>query len=74
MADDHRKPAQRVELSVELDAPLEAVWKALTDGEELSLWFPLPARVTPGAGGSVWMSWGPLWEGEAKIEIREPNR
>ncbi|MGH9804259.1 MAG: SRPBCC family protein, partial [Candidatus Acidiferrales bacterium] len=71
---EERKPARRVEASIEIDAPLDAVWKALTDGEELARWFPLAARVTPGPGGSIWMSWGSPWEGEAKIEIWEPER
>jgi hypothetical protein len=29
-----------------------------TDGEELKRWFPLDARVTPGEGGKIWVSWG----------------
>ena len=33
MADESKKPARKVEVSIELDAPLEAVWKALTDLE-----------------------------------------
>lgn len=74
MTEPKGKPARKVELTVEINAPVEAVWKALADGEELTRWFPLDARVTPGAGGSVWMSWGAPWEGEAKIEIWEPNR
>jgi len=68
------KPARTVEISIEIDAPLEAVWKALSEAEELTRWFPLEARVTPGAGGSVWLSWGAPWEGEAKIEVWEPYR
>lgn len=68
-----KKPARTVEFSVEVNAPVEAVWKALSDGDELARWFPLEARVTPGVGGSVWMSWGEPWVGEAKIEVWEPN-
>lgn len=74
MSEPDQKPARKVDFSVEIDAPLEAVWKALTDGKELTRWFPPDARVTPGVGGSVWMSWGPPWEGEAKIEIWKPNQ
>lgn len=33
------------------------VWRALTEAEELTRWFPLQARVTPGEGGEIWMSW-----------------
>ncbi len=49
--------ARAVEREIEIDAPVGAVWKALTDAEELTRWFPLNAGVTPGVGGSVWMSW-----------------
>ena len=66
--------ARAIETQIEIAAPVEAVWKALADAEELVRWFPLQARVTPGAGGSIWGSWGPPWEMEARIEIWEPNR
>jgi uncharacterized protein YndB with AHSA1/START domain len=62
------------ETTIEIDAPPEAVWKALTDAEELTHWFPLEARVTPGVGGSLWISWGSGWDSEMRIEIWEPNR
>ena len=42
-----------VEREIEIDAPLAAVWRAHTDAEEVTRWFPLHARVSPGAGGSV---------------------
>lgn len=62
------------ETTIEIDAPVEAVWRALTEAEELVRWFPLEARVRPGVGGSVWISWGGGWEGEARIEIWEPGQ
>lgn len=43
---------------VTISAPVEAVWKALTDAMELARWFPLEASVRPGVGGSVRLSWG----------------
>ena len=46
------KRSRAVEKVIELNAPIEAVWKALTDGQELARWFPLEARVTPGKGGT----------------------
>lgn len=55
-----------------VDAPPEEVWEALTTGEGLRQWFPLDARVEPGVGGSVWLSWGPGSEGEAPISLWEP--
>lgn len=63
-----------IETEIEIAAPVEAVWKALTDAEELTRWFPLQARATPGVGGHLWFSWGAPWEGESRIEIWEPNR
>jgi uncharacterized protein YndB with AHSA1/START domain len=61
-----------IEAEIELDAPLDVVWKALTDAEELTHWFPLEARVKPGPGGNLWMSWGKDFEGASRIEIWDP--
>lgn len=60
------------ELSLDLPASIERVWSALADGEELTRWFPLQARVTGGVGGGVWLSWGPWCDLESPIEIWEP--
>jgi len=62
------------EMQLEINAPVEAVWKALTDAHELTQWFPLNAKVKPGVGGNIWTSWGLPFEGESRIEIWEPNR
>ena len=64
---------RRVEKSIDINASAEAVWKALSNGEELKRWFPLDARVTPGEGGSVWLSWGEGSDWESPIEIWKPN-
>lgn len=68
------RQGRKVEAQIEINAPVEAVWKALTDGEELTRWFPREARVTPGQGGSYWISWGGDMGGESRIEVWEPNR
>ncbi len=65
------------ETEIEINAPVEAVWKALTDATELTRWFPLEAQVTPGLGGRLRWSVGPpdnLYKWESAIEIWEPNR
>jgi len=36
-------------------------------------WFPLDARVTPGVGGSIWLSWRGAWQSEHEIAIWEPG-
>lgn len=68
------KPARRIDATIELGASTEAVWKALVDAEELSRWYPISARVSPGKGGTVFFSWGPDCEGEAPITAWEENR
>jgi hypothetical protein len=30
--------------------------------------------VTPGLGGSIWLSWAGEWEGDSRIEIWDPPR
>jgi uncharacterized protein YndB with AHSA1/START domain len=61
-------------MAIDIDATPEEAWRALTDAGELVRWFPLQARVTPGAGGSMFWAWGENWAGEARIEIWDPNR
>lgn len=55
-----------------LDAP--TVFSALAEGDKLKQWFPIDARVRPGVGGSVFLSWGPMCEGEAPIVKWDPAR
>ena len=42
---------------VTISAPVDAVWRAITDAEEITRWFSPEARVEPGVGGSVWRRW-----------------
>jgi uncharacterized protein YndB with AHSA1/START domain len=68
------KKEHRTEREVEIAAPIDEVWKALTDGKEMARWFPREARVTPGVGGKIFISWGPAFEGEAEIVAWEPGK
>jgi uncharacterized protein YndB with AHSA1/START domain len=68
-----------IELSVELDASPEDVFRAVTDGTELAKWLAPEARVNPpqpGKKGTVWVSWGEGMSGsENEIEVFEaPKR
>jgi uncharacterized protein YndB with AHSA1/START domain len=77
MTDEHDAPeaeTRSIELEQEVAAPPDEVWEVLTTGEGLKSWFPLDARVTPGVGGSVWLSWGPGMEGQAPIHVWEPSK
>jgi len=68
------KRERRLEKEIEVLAPLAEVWKSLSDANELVKWFPLEARVTPGVGGKIFVSWGPDCEGEAEIIAWEPGK
>lgn len=63
-----------VNVEVTIDADPETVWRAISEGDEIKRWFTLDARVNPGAGGGIWMSFGEGMEWESPIEIWEPNR
>ena len=58
---------------IAIAAPVDAVWRALTDAEELTRWFPPRARVEPGPGGKLWRAWQSGEEVEERIERWEPN-
>lgn len=74
---DNRGTAGRtkaVDVSITIEAPPEAVWRAISDAEELQRWFPLSAAIEPGAGGTVTLAWGPDVAGTATIEVWEEGR
>ena len=74
MTDGPTRELKRLKKEIEIAASPAAVWKALTDAEELARWFPLSARVTPGVEGSIVVSWGPDFEGEGRITAWEPQK
>ena len=74
MSDAATVGTRSIDLEVELEAAPDVVWSALTDAQELQNWFPLEARVNPGEGGSIFISWGPGVEGEGQIDVWEPGR
>src|SRR5215831_9196636 len=62
------------ETTIEIDAPIEEVWKAITDAVAMSRWFAPKMTVEPGVGGFVIADWGQGIEWKTSIEIWEPNR
>ncbi len=62
------------EMSLDIEAAREDVWRALTDAQELMRWFPLEARVTPGQGGTMFWAWEEGWNWETRIEEWQPGR
>jgi uncharacterized protein YndB with AHSA1/START domain len=71
---DRPAGTRKQEHEIVIDAPIEAVWKAITDAEELTRWFVETAKVEPGVGGTFRISWGGGEEGESRIEVWEPNQ
>ena len=46
-----KKPERTLELHVDIDAPIEAAWKAITEGPGIANWFAPVAEVSaPGKG------------------------
>jgi uncharacterized protein YndB with AHSA1/START domain len=68
------KRPHRLEKEIEIAAPIEEVWSALTDGKALANWFPLEARVSPGKDGKMFVSWGQDCQGEGQIVAWEPKK
>jgi uncharacterized protein YndB with AHSA1/START domain len=62
------------DISIDIAADPGTVWNALTDAGELVRWFPLEARVTPGAGGTMFWGWGDQWDWEHRIDAWEPGK
>ncbi len=77
-AEAERASAKRsIEQTLEIGAPAEAVWRALTEARELENWFPVEARVEPEAGGVgsvIWSKWADDLEFPAPVTIWEPAR
>lgn len=66
------KKSRSLEVEISIEAPADAVWKAITDATELVRWFP------PFAGenddGTVWMSWDGDNRFSGNVELLEPGR
>ena len=57
------------ETLIEINAPPDVVWKAIAEAEGITRWFVPFARVEPGVGGTIWLSWGEGIEGTETIEV-----
>lgn len=78
--DQSVRPPQTHE--IEIDAPPEAVWKAISNGDEMTRWYAEEARVEPRAGGEHWVSWGEgqevgnqnlAWEPGRRLTVGKPG-
>jgi len=70
-----KKPTRTLELTVDIDAPIEAAWKALTEGPGLANWFAPEGVVTkPGTGGEVTVKWSEAMAFTVKVDAWEPGK
>ena len=67
------KKGRSYEKTFEVAAPVEAVWKAITEGEELTRWFCKEATCEAGVGGKQHIDWGGGAKGTAVITVWEPG-
>ena len=55
----------RIDRSIQIDAPPDRVWRALTNADELSAWFKVTIEGEIAPGNDVWMtSVDPQWAGQ----------
>jgi uncharacterized protein YndB with AHSA1/START domain len=64
---------RKLEKSVTIQASPRAVWRALTEAEQIVRWFALDARVVPEEGGHIWLSW-PGMAGQERIEVWQEGK
>ena len=68
----------RIEKSIELNAPIARVWRALTDDKEFGEWFRVvldgPFVVGETVGGKVTYPGYEHLKWEAKVEVMDPER
>jgi uncharacterized protein YndB with AHSA1/START domain len=58
MSNDKSTPRPPQTHEIEIDAPPDAVWNAISTGEGLTRWYGQEARVEPRVGGEHFVSWG----------------
>ena|ERR1700730_9685455 len=71
---EEAKRERRLDKEIEIAAPVDEVWKALTESKELVKWFPLEARVTPGVAGKIFCPGGRAAKAKRKSSTGEPGR
>ncbi len=72
-----KKNTRDIQLSVELDAFPDDVFRAVTEGSEVAKWLAPEAGSTAPQGdkkGTIWVSWGEGMRAEHEIEIYDPPK
>jgi uncharacterized protein YndB with AHSA1/START domain len=64
----------RIERTVEIAHPVDAVWAAVTTADGLAAWFGNEATIELRPGGSAWMRWNSGSEANMRVErVEEPT-
>lgn len=74
MSERDRPGTRGQEHRIEIDAPPEAVWRAITEAEEVTRWYVQTAEIDPRLGGTYKVSWGEGMDGVSDIVVFEPGR
>jgi uncharacterized protein YndB with AHSA1/START domain len=70
-----KKPARTLEMQVDVDAPLEEAWKALTEAQGIANWFaPIVKVDRPGLGGKVTVAWSEEMASTATVDAWEQDK
>lgn len=70
-----KKPVRTLELHVDVDAPVEEAWRALTTAPGLANWFAPIAKVSgPGLGAEVANGWSEEMMMTGKVDAWEPMK
>jgi uncharacterized protein YndB with AHSA1/START domain len=70
-----KKPERTLELHVDIDAPIEAAWKAVTEAPGLANWFAPIAEVSaPGLGATVKNGWSPDMMMSGTVDAWDPPK
>jgi uncharacterized protein YndB with AHSA1/START domain len=72
-APDRAAGGRTIEVTLEIAAPVDAVWKAIAEAEEIQRWFAPEVEVQPGPGGAVLWKWQEIAWG-SQVETWEPGR
>jgi uncharacterized protein YndB with AHSA1/START domain len=63
-----------IERRLEFEAPVERVWKAISDPAELAQWFPDSADLDLRVGGAGAFSWDKHGRYSVRVELVEPPK
>jgi uncharacterized protein YndB with AHSA1/START domain len=63
-----------VDISIDINAPVEDVWAALSRSDELTKWLPTDAAIDGKPGGRYTISWEGGWEWAMSIDAWEPPK